>query len=79
MFGIPGSRDVEMIAKKANTVKVPDFVPRSGVVIDVSDAEAALRSRASTSDSKLDELKKFIPRGGNSHCSIIDLTLRHLL
>ena len=53
-----------MIAEKVKNVEVPKFEPRSGIIIEVSDAEAALRSHSTTSDSKLDELKKFIPRGG---------------
>ncbi|KAL5110204.1 Ubiquitin-like modifier-activating enzyme 1 [Taenia crassiceps] len=63
IYGLRGSRDIAMIAKKVGAVKVPEFVPRSGVTIEVSDAEMAARPRVFAQDSKLDDLKKSMPKG----------------
>ncbi|EUB59741.1 Ubiquitin-like modifier-activating enzyme [Echinococcus granulosus] len=63
IYSLRGSRDIAMIAKKASVVNVPQFVPRSGVTIEVSDAEMAARPRVFAQDSKLDDLKKSMPKG----------------
>lgn len=64
-----------MIAKKASAVKVPEFVPRSGVTIEVSDAEMAARPRVFAQDPKLDDLKKSMPKGGTLLLVLIDFPL----
>ncbi|VDM30197.1 unnamed protein product [Hydatigera taeniaeformis] len=63
IYGLRGSRDLEAIAKKAGAVRVPEFVPRSGVTIEVSDAEMAAHPRVFSQDPKLDDLKKSMPKG----------------
>ena len=41
MYGLPQNRDRAAVAKMATAVQVPEFTPRSGVHIDVTDAEAS--------------------------------------
>lgn len=40
MYGIGGTRDHDALLAMINEVPVPEFVPRSGVKIAVTDAEA---------------------------------------
>ena len=40
MYGIPNSRDRDYIARVSDGVNVPEFIPRSGVRIAVTDTEA---------------------------------------
>lgn len=40
MYGINGTRDRTALLEMINEVPVPEFVPRSGVKIAVTDAEA---------------------------------------
>uniref|UniRef100_A0A5K3FW28 E1 ubiquitin-activating enzyme n=1 Tax=Mesocestoides corti TaxID=53468 RepID=A0A5K3FW28_MESCO len=67
MFNIPGSRDLSLVAAKAKTIRLPEFVPRSGVTIEVTDSEMQARASAragatGTHDSAFDELKKSLPK-----------------
>nr|CDS33642.1 ubiquitin modifier activating enzyme 1 [Hymenolepis microstoma] len=62
MFGIPECRDASLIAKKAAMVKVPEFVPRSGVTIEVTDAEMASRPRNAGREFQVEEMKKTMPK-----------------
>ncbi|KAM7537021.1 hypothetical protein Aperf_G00000059949 [Anoplocephala perfoliata] len=62
MFGLQGSRDTAVIAKKVSAVHVPEFVPRSGVTIEVTDAEMTARSRIIGRDSQVEELKNSMPK-----------------
>jgi ubiquitin-activating enzyme E1 len=48
LYGIPQNRDVAAVAKMVETVTVPEFVPKSGVRIDVTDAEAQSRNNDGT-------------------------------
>ena len=43
MYGIPQQTDREAIIKMIGNVTVPEFTPKSGVKIDVTDAEAQSR------------------------------------
>lgn len=52
MFGLPGTRDRDEIAELLAKVRVPEFVPRSGVRIAVTDAEA----QADTGSTDVDRL-----------------------
>ena len=47
MYGIKQVRDRDMIVEMVQKIKVPTFTPRSGVRIDVTDAEAQARSNDS--------------------------------
>lgn len=40
MYGLPVNRDRKYIASVVDSVKVPEFVPKSGVRIAVTDSEA---------------------------------------
>ena len=41
LYGIPQNRDYVAIARMLDDVKVPDFTPRSGVKIEVTEAEVS--------------------------------------
>lgn len=40
MYGLPTNSDRNYIANLASSIKVPEFVPKSGVRIAVTDSEA---------------------------------------
>ena len=62
MYGIPQMRDRKAIKSMIGKVKVPKFTPRSGVRIDVNDADMeAHRNSGSFDDNQLEELQKSIP------------------
>lgn len=71
MFGLPGSRDSAMIAKKARAVQVPKFIPRSGVTIEVTDAEMAARPRIIGKDSQVEDLKNSLPKIGRFFLTLL--------
>ncbi|XP_033858479.2 ubiquitin-like modifier-activating enzyme 1 [Acipenser ruthenus] len=60
-YGVPGSRDRAALVKILDTVHVPQFTPRSGVTIHVSDQELQ-NANTSTDDCRLDELKSLLPK-----------------
>ncbi|XP_040359300.2 ubiquitin-like modifier-activating enzyme 1 isoform X9 [Ixodes scapularis] len=60
MFGLPGSRDRDEVAKLLSRVHVPEFVPRSGVRIAVTDAEAQADT-GSTDVDRLSVLQQELP------------------
>uniref|UniRef100_A0AAR2KL38 E1 ubiquitin-activating enzyme n=1 Tax=Pygocentrus nattereri TaxID=42514 RepID=A0AAR2KL38_PYGNA len=53
-YGLPGSTDRAALAKLLQEIKVPEFTPKSGVKIHVSDQELQ-------NDSRLEELKTLLP------------------
>lgn len=61
MFGIPQVRDRATIADIVSGIEVPPFEPRSGVKIDVTDAEAQARGNESIDASTLDKLIAELP------------------
>lgn len=65
IFGIPSIRDSAEIAEIVAKVHVNDFTPRSGVTIDITDAEMQSRANSGIApDSKFDELRKSLPKSG---------------
>ncbi|RXM96682.1 Ubiquitin-like modifier-activating enzyme 1 [Acipenser ruthenus] len=60
-YGVPGSRDRAALVKILDTVHVPQFTPRSGVTIHVSDQELQ-NANSSTDDGRLEELKSLLPK-----------------
>ena len=46
IYGIEQNRDLEQIAAIAKKVSVPEFTPRAGVRIDVTEAEASSNNDA---------------------------------
>ncbi|XP_063438582.1 ubiquitin-like modifier-activating enzyme 1 isoform X2 [Mytilus trossulus] len=62
MYGIPQVRDRNAIKSMIGKVKVPEFTPRSGVRIDVNDADMENnRGSGSFDENQLEELQKSIP------------------
>lgn len=62
MCGLPENRDQAAIRDMVVGVKVPEFVPRSGVKIDVNDAEAQARSNSDSTDrDAMERLKGELP------------------
>ncbi|ELK26694.1 Ubiquitin-like modifier-activating enzyme 1 [Myotis davidii] len=59
--GLAGSQDRAAVATLLQSVQVPEFTPRSGVKIHVSDQELQSAS-ASVDESRLEELKATLPR-----------------
>uniref|UniRef100_A0A4W4EV33 E1 ubiquitin-activating enzyme n=1 Tax=Electrophorus electricus TaxID=8005 RepID=A0A4W4EV33_ELEEL len=59
-YGLQGSTDRADVAKVLQDVKVPEFTPKSGVKIHVSDQELQ-SANASVDDSRLEELKSILP------------------
>ncbi|CAM9875266.1 ubiquitin-like modifier-activating enzyme 1 isoform X1 [Lampetra fluviatilis] len=57
MYGIKGSRDRAATAEVLAHVKVPEYVPRSGITIHVSDQELQNAASGSMDDDKLEEVK----------------------
>ena len=48
VFGIKQNRDMKAVTKIVMGVRVPEFVPKSGVRIDTTDAEAQARANDSS-------------------------------
>ncbi|XP_006004027.1 ubiquitin-like modifier-activating enzyme 1 [Latimeria chalumnae] len=59
-YNINGSRDASAVVEILKSVKVPEFTPKSGVKIHVSDQELQ-NANASVDDSRLEELKSQLP------------------
>ncbi|TSM04843.1 Ubiquitin-like modifier-activating enzyme 1 [Bagarius yarrelli] len=59
-YGLQGSTDREAVAKLLQNVKVPEFIPKSGVKIHVSDQDLQT-ANASVDDLRLEELKTLLP------------------
>uniref|UniRef100_A0A8C3F3Z9 E1 ubiquitin-activating enzyme n=1 Tax=Chrysemys picta bellii TaxID=8478 RepID=A0A8C3F3Z9_CHRPI len=59
-YGITGTRDVGAVAELLHQVQVPEFTPKSGVRIHISDQELQ-NANASVDDSRLEELKSSLP------------------
>uniref|UniRef100_A0A3Q2XBH9 E1 ubiquitin-activating enzyme n=1 Tax=Hippocampus comes TaxID=109280 RepID=A0A3Q2XBH9_HIPCM len=59
-YGIESCTDRAAVIKLSQEVKVPNFTPRSGVKIHVSDQELQ-NSNSSVDDSRLEELKVLLP------------------
>jgi ubiquitin-activating enzyme E1 len=59
-FGIAGTRDVNEIKKLIDNVIVPEFVPKSGVKIQVNENEP-VNNESSTGSQELDEIINSLP------------------
>uniref|UniRef100_A0A672PUU7 E1 ubiquitin-activating enzyme n=1 Tax=Sinocyclocheilus grahami TaxID=75366 RepID=A0A672PUU7_SINGR len=59
-YGLPGSTERSALTKLLQDIKVPEFIPKSGVKIHVSDQELQ-SANASIDDSRLEELKAQLP------------------
>ncbi|EGF81957.1 hypothetical protein BATDEDRAFT_19117 [Batrachochytrium dendrobatidis JAM81] len=59
-YGLKGETDIKVFQKVLTTIIVPEFVPKSGVKIAVSEAEAAQQS-AGSADTDLDKIVKELP------------------
>jgi len=75
MYGIPQLRNREQIEELARAIEVPQFVPRSGVRIAVTDNEAQNMAQSAMPDAdRLEELKTTIPPSS----SFTDLRIKPL-
>ncbi|XP_077980547.1 ubiquitin-like modifier-activating enzyme 1 [Glandiceps talaboti] len=61
MYGLKGSRDRDAITATLANVRVAEFVPRSGVRIETTEAEAAASAQGSADDDELEDVKKNLP------------------
>jgi ubiquitin-activating enzyme E1 len=61
MYGITGTRDRMAVAQMIAEVKVPEFSPRSGVKIAVTDAEAHSMTNAGMDDDRMDQIQAELP------------------
>lgn len=59
-YGLPSCNDRSALTKLLQDIKVPEFTPKSGVKIHVSDQELQ-SANASVDDSRLEELKTLLP------------------
>ncbi|XP_033109531.1 ubiquitin-like modifier-activating enzyme 1 [Anneissia japonica] len=62
VYGIKGSRDRAFIRSIMETITIPAFTPKSGVKIDVTDAEAQMSAQASVEDDTLESVMKNLPQ-----------------
>jgi len=66
IYNIPQCRDRQMIVEMVGKCDVPEFVPRSGVRIAVSDAEAAAAANSATMDEdRLTQIQGELPPSGS--------------
>lgn len=61
VYGIPQVRDRSLIAEMVSKVDVPQFVPRSGVKIAVTEADAEAQNNTMPDEETIGELQAAIP------------------
>lgn len=62
VYGIPQVRDRQAVARMVEKIVVPQFTPRSGVIIAVTDAQAVANGRESSVDQdRLSQLQSSLP------------------
>lgn len=61
IYGIKPNEDRQYIHDTVNKIKLPEFVPKSGVKIDTTDAEAAASANANADENELQEVADSIP------------------
>jgi ubiquitin-activating enzyme E1 len=66
MYGFQQVRDREEVKKLVTDIKVPEFKPKSGVVIHLNDTEASSANNSSNvNDDDLESLVKKLPKNSN--------------
>ncbi|XP_033645283.1 ubiquitin-like modifier-activating enzyme 1 [Asterias rubens] len=60
-YNIPQNRDPAFVIKALKGVKVREFIPRSGVKIDVTDAEAQASAQVSADEAQLKDILNALP------------------
>ncbi|PVD24234.1 hypothetical protein C0Q70_14704 [Pomacea canaliculata] len=61
MCGLPACRDRDAIVKMVSNIVIQPFIPRSGVKIDVSDAEAQARQSDNVDRDALERVRGMLP------------------
>ncbi|KAF2346757.1 Ubiquitin-activating enzyme E1 [Trinorchestia longiramus] len=61
VYGIPQVRDRHLVEEMVHKVEVPEFVPRSGVKIAVTEADAEAQNNALPDSDSLSDLQASIP------------------
>ncbi|XP_055882434.1 ubiquitin-like modifier-activating enzyme 1 isoform X2 [Biomphalaria glabrata] len=61
MYGLPQQRDRQQIKEMVDKISVPEFVPKSGVKIEVTDSEVASSSNTDSMANELDLIQKCLP------------------
>ncbi|VDL98153.1 unnamed protein product [Schistocephalus solidus] len=62
MYSLPECRDADEIARKVSAMHVPEFVPRSGIHIDVTDAEMQSHASGNLQKGTFEELRNALPK-----------------
>lgn len=63
VYGIPQNRDREAVARIVANVEVPEFIPKSGVKIAVTDAQVQMANGSGTVDhDKIGQLQRELPQ-----------------
>ncbi|XP_067003227.2 ubiquitin-like modifier-activating enzyme 1 [Anabrus simplex] len=61
VYGIPQNRDRSIIADLVSQVEVPEFIPKSGVKIAVTDSQVQVNGSGSIDHDRLAQLQKELP------------------
>lgn len=61
MFGIPQNRDREYISNFVSNIEVPEFSPRSGVRIAVSENEANQENSVTADNDRINQIQEQLP------------------
>ncbi|XP_071960518.1 ubiquitin-like modifier-activating enzyme 1 isoform X2 [Antedon mediterranea] len=64
VYGVKGSRDRSCIQNIISEMTIPPFVPKSGIKIDVTEADAEASAQASVEDDKLETVLKNLAEPG---------------
>ncbi|EDV25158.1 uncharacterized protein TRIADDRAFT_25768 [Trichoplax adhaerens] len=61
VYGVAGSRDIEEVKNVLRKVEIKEFTPKSGIKIDVTEAEAEARMSAAIDHSEMEKIIAALP------------------